>query len=358
MECLENVIKLSRTECECFDADKPVDVSEGKSDIYLDELEGLNLKLIESASDCESGSLWDMMSKSRENATKQFKTDLLTAISVNYTPKRPAFSGIIGSTQFTRTLALTTNQALLKVTPYPIVGGYMTIKQIGLLFNASASFNISVYSNEDETTPIAVYPVTSTANSLQYVTLTTPLKLPLWSKLIDGLEYYFVYDLTGAYLPKDNKSDCGCGGGSQKTLFKNWVNVKGSVGNSPALFSTFTDTTELNGLILDASFTCETSRIICSEDSPLDFENDAMAMNYAYAIRAKAGEMLIEMILASGEINRFTMLDREVLWGKRNRYRALYEEWIGWISNNLQVIESDCLMCRPNSNFARGGIFA
>lgn len=358
MECLENVIKLSRTECTCFDADKPMDVSEGKSDIYLDELEGLNLKLIESASDCESGSLWDMMSKARENATKQFKADLLTAVAVNYTPKRPAFSGIIGSTQFTRTLALTANQALLKWTPYRIVGGYMTIKQIGLLFNTTSSFNISVYSNEDQVTPIAVYPVTSAANTLQYVTLTTPLRLPLWSKNITGLEYYFVYDLTGAYLPKDNKSDCGCGSGSALTMFKNWGSVKGSVGNSPAPFSSFTDTAELNGLLLDASFTCETSRIICSEDAPLDFDNDAFAMNFAYAIRAKAGEMLIEMILASGEINRFTMLDREVLWGKRNRYRALYDEWISWLSGNLPIVESDCLMCRPNPNYIKGGIFA
>jgi len=359
MECLDKVIKLSRTECNCFDDNKPEDYSEGKSDVYLDELEGLNLSLIEASSDCANGSLWDLMSKSRENATKQFKADLLGCINTNYTNRRQKYAGIVGSVQFTQTLNYTENTSGAVLLPYKIVGGYMRIKKLGLMFSQAGTFNVSIYSNEDLDNPIATYPVTySTANSLEYVVLSTPLKLPMWSNEVSTLEYYAVYDLIGTYKPKNNKNCSGCGQTESNRPYSNWLRIAGIKGNNTTPFNEFTRTTELNGLVFDIEFLCESSRIICSEESPLDFENDGRAMQIAYAIRFKAGELLIESILSSGNINRYTMMDREALYGKRNRYRKLYEDWLAYLCEHTDVTNNDCLVCRPNPNFVKGGIFA
>lgn len=358
MECLKNVVRLSRTTCECFDEGKPGDFNEGKSNIYLDELEGLPINMIEAAEDCSTGSLWDLMIKARSNAEEQFTADLLSCVGDNYKARRANYSGIVGSIQTSQTLNLTQNKAGVVLKPYNVVGGKMVVKRIGLLFNAIATFNVSIFSNEDLTNPIATYPVTSAANTLQYITLGTPLSLPLWSNDVTRLEYYVVYDLIGTYFPKNNKNCGGCGQTDANRPYASWLTIKGIKGNTPTPFNEFTETAELNGLVLDVDFRCDSTRLICSDDMPLDFESDGRAKQMAVAMRFKAGELLLEYILSSGNVNRYTMLDNERLWGKRNHFRKTYDEWIVYLCSNTEITNNDCLMCRPNNNIAKVGIFA
>lgn len=354
MECLQNIIRLSRTECDCYDNNKPAGYNEGKSDIYLDELEGLSLELAKSVSDCESGGLWDLLAKSRENAEKQFKADILSCIGRDFTSKRSNYGGLIGNTAFNSTLSFSQNMAGVKIHSQNILGGYLTLKSFKLMFNTTATFDIKIYSSDDLSTPIATYPVTSAANSLQSVSITDPLKLPLWSIVNSYVDYYVVYDIDGSFMPKNNKLACDCN--KQLVAYKNWVAPTGIRGNNYQELSSFSNTTEMNGLALDCDLTCNTTRLICSDEYPLDFENDGRAMQMAYAVRFKAGEMLIESILSSGNINRYTMMDREALYGKRNRYRKLYEDWIVYLCENTEVLNSDCLKCRQNNSVSKGSI--
>lgn len=358
MACLDNVIKLSRTECECFDDDKPLDYNEGQSEVYLDELEGFPLSFLNASANCEGGSLWDILAKARENATLQFKADLLSCINDSYQSKRPNYSGVIGQTTFNSTLNITDNMAGVKYIFPTIVGGKMIVKRIGVMVNASTNVTVKVFNNdENSTTAIAQYTIAAAANSATFATLVTPLELPLWSKNGVQLEYYFVYSLTGAFLPKNNKPDCGCGGNKTAINWKQWINAYGIKGNSANAFSTFTSTTELNGLVVDAEFKCDMSRLICSDEYPMDFTS-GRDLQIAYAIRFKAGALAIDNALSLGEINRFTMLDREALYGKRNHYRKQYEDLIPYLCNVTQNLNNDCLMCRPNSNFVKGKILS
>ncbi len=359
MECLSKVIKLSRTECECFDDGKPTDYNEGKANIYLDELEGFpTLSGLQGAESCAEGGIWDMMAKARENAEEQFITDTLACLSLRYTPKRNPYTGIVGSIKWTNAIPYSQNMAGAKMKPTQIIGGYWTIKKFGLLFSTTATFNISVYSNEDMENPIAVYPVTSAANNLQYITLTDPLKLKMWSTEVDKIEYYFVYDLIGTYMPLNNKNCSGCGQTDSNRPYAPWVTARGMVGNNTTDLDEFTETTELNGIVLDSSFSCDSTRLICSDENPLDFEGDGIARQIAVTIRWKAAEILIEKLLASDNINRYTMLDNERLWGKRNHFRKLYDEWIAWLCENTELKNIDCLACRQNSNVIKGSILS
>lgn len=356
MECLENVIKLSQTTCECF-TDAPEGYNEGKADIYLDELEGLTLDLVNGSENCEQGNIWDMMVKARTNATKQFKADLLACVGTTYKSKRNTYKGLVGNVSFNQTLNYTENMAGLAGKFSNIVGGKMILNRIGLMFSTTSTFNVSIYSSDDLTTPIATYPVTSAANSLQYVTLATPLELPLWSNQTSIITYYVVYDLIGTYKPKNNKADCGCSN-KQAVAYKSWGNFYGIKGNSSSSLDTFNTTTEFNGLVLDVDFKCDTARLICSDDMPLDFENDGRAMQIAYCIRFQAGYLLTQLILDSQNINRYTMLDREALYGKRNYYKKKYEDWVAYLCENTELTNTDCLICRPNNNVAKGTIFS
>ena len=58
--CFENIIGLSRTDCECVEA-RPVDAGVTESGLYLDELDGLTIRMAEAKRDCGEGGLWTMM---------------------------------------------------------------------------------------------------------------------------------------------------------------------------------------------------------------------------------------------------------------------------------------------------------
>lgn len=355
MACFDKIIKLSRTTCECFDDNKPTDYDEGQSEVYVDELEGMNLTGLQGAENCEEGNIWDIMVKARANAELQLKADLLSYISDSYSPRRPNYSGLLGQVQFTQTLNYTDAIAGQKVFGFgSIVGGYMKIKRIGLMMSTTSSVTVKVYNNDqNQTTAIAQYTINSSANALAFATLSTPLELPLWSSNGVLLEYYFVYDLIGTYYPKNNKADCGCGGSQNRVTFKNWVRVAGIKGS--AIGST-TDTEELNGIVLDAEFNCDQSRLICSDEYPLNFTNNGIAMQMAYAARFKTGALIIDEILSTPNINRYTMMDREALYGKRNFYRKSYQDYIPYLGGKLEVQNNDCLMCSPSDQMMKGKI--
>jgi hypothetical protein len=354
-DCLTNVIKLSRTECECFDDDKPTDYNEGQADVYLDELEGISLTILGGAADCEKGGIWELLAWAREEATKAFKADLLGCIGTNYTPRRPAYSGVLGQNSFTSSLNLSESIVGLKMAFPQIVGGTMTVKRIGLAVNQSVPVTVDVYNNdENQTTPLASYTINTTANSLTYATLGTPLELPMWSNNVSRLEYYFVYTRTSGLQPKDNKMDCGCGG--VPPAWKQWVLPVGMQGNNNS-YSQFTTSNKANGILLDVDFRCNTARLICSDDKPFDFNNNGWDMQIAYAVRWKAGALLLQKMLDSANLNRYTMMEREKTYGMRNHALKMYNDFIAYLCDNKEVY-SGCLKCKDNPNFHMGNIIA
>ena len=81
-DCYENIIGLSRTECTCYDDDKPADFDTSESGLYLDELEPLDQ--LEGLDNCEKGSVWEAMEKARENAVRFFIQDTNSKLLQTY----------------------------------------------------------------------------------------------------------------------------------------------------------------------------------------------------------------------------------------------------------------------------------
>jgi hypothetical protein len=86
--------------------------------------------------------------------------------------------------------------------------------------------------------------------------------------------------------------------------------------------------------------------LFCREYS----EDDAVAVVMGYATWYKAGELLIEDVLKQPDVNRYTTMAREYLWGKRNHFRKEYENRIIYLAAVIDVMASNCYVCREQVN--------
>lgn len=350
LSCLSNIIGLSETECPCFDTDKPVDFDESNSGIYLDQLEGFNLDLASGADDCGKGGIWERMEQARRNAIIDYKNNLMGCVGQNYKPRIKTFDAQLGNSTYQGSLNYTQSFVGLKITPIQVKDGYIVLKRIGVLVNASVPVTVRVYnnvpSNGDESTLLFQSPpINAIADTITWAALTTPLELPMWN-YDKQVRYFIVYVMDGAYQPKDNKKDCGCNGASRPYL--QWLDYFGIVGNDLD-FTNFSQTNSANGMSLEIQVKCKATNVICSDEYPMNYEDDSDALNAAYAIRFRAGARLYEDLLNSGKINRFTLFNREYVQAKITEWNTEYMNWINYLCANIDVGLNDCLICKTNN---------
>jgi len=354
MDCLNNIIGLSETTCNC-EGTPPAEYNESKSGIFLDQLEGIELKALQGAESCEDGGLWDLMTRARRNGINEFTSDLLACVQQTYRPRKSNWTGILGQTTFNSTISPATTHAGIKVNALNLKGAYMTVKRIGVLVNYTGNVTIKVFSNENLSTLIQSYVVPAVANTLTWFSIPVPLELPLWSYNVSAINYYVLLDLTSApFLPLNNKKDCNCGGNSTKP-YLNWIDFIGGKTSNINDFSSFQTSSnkELFGLVLDAAMTCKMAQVICTDEEPLDFENDGYAKKMAYAIRFKAGQILLQDLYNSPNINRFTLMDRERLVAYIKYYGEEYSKWIDFLCQNVQIDNNCCYVCKNDNGLIK-----
>jgi hypothetical protein len=357
-DCFDNVIGLSRTECECVDI--TIDVSE--SGLYLDELEGLNLTVLDGSAECVKGSLLDMMNVAREQAIMAFKSDYAVNIGKNWKYSRAAFKGQIGkpkaSTNYT-----TGNYAGHRYIFAPVKNGFWKITRIGVLFNTTGTVDIEIFDNVTAAALHTYANVPTVANTLTWYTLPDPIYLPMHSEQEDYLQYFILYGNPGFSPKKNNFSCCGMSltfnclapilapnENNGAYTFKKWCNVTGVTGSTVDAIreanAGFND--NAMGLVIDSVMQCDAQSMACNET---EFDRNAIAKVMAYAVWYRAGVFLINAILSSTNINRFTMLDREPLYGKRAHYGKEYDNRLFWLTNpdvdevKTHLLQTGCLEC-------------
>lgn len=344
MSCTDNIIGLSQTTCNCYDTGKPVDYNTSKSGLFLDEIPGLELHMMKAVDDCATGNLWDRMSRSITNGLEQLTTELLACVQLNHTEQRKRFVGDIGQKSYTQIDTIAETYAGIKFTvDYgSIKGGKLKIKTIGTFMNATTTITMYLYSNES-TTPLQSWVVNATALSFT-ANDVADIEVPLESDICDDLEYYLIYEVgeNDPFQPIINKTDCGC---NKDTLRQReaFASVDGIIGSDLTTMDEWQSRASAHGLIVGIEFWCATAELICKDE--IDFTNDPWGKVLAHALRYKAGELLIEDILSSGEVNRYTMLDKERLWGKRNHYRKEYGSRVEWLCQEIDITDNDCLFC-------------
>lgn len=357
MDCLENIIGLSQTACECLTSklpegsDEQIDVNTSESGIYLDELDGFNMNVADGAADCAKGSVWDIMNKARASAIIDFKNNFLGCVGASYKPRLQNFSWQLGESSFKGSLNNVTGPyAGMRISPMQIKGGFIYIKKIGVLINQSVPVTLEIYSNENGGKLIySSTPVNTTADTLTWATLATPQELPMWSHNTEPIRYYVVMVMSGTFRPKSNKKDCGCS--SRAKPYDRWLELTGVEGSDVSDINGFkVDSTYLNGIVVDADVKCKSTEIICSSEYPLDYANDGEALNKAIAIRFRAGAVAYETVLASDQLNRQTLMKREELRDYVNKWNTEFANWIKYLCENVNIDVNDCLICRTNNS--------
>lgn len=346
MDCLNSIIGVTKTNCPCLQTGMtPEEIQElavSNSGLYLDEIEGgLFLRDVVQLDKCQT--FIDIQKTAIETAKKHFQVDLFAKLNERIQVRKTAFIGEIGRPTYTASMNTTGRLQFLKLTPNKDSDAILNLNLIRIFLNQDTTTTVWVIEMKEGETEGRIVLQQEATSTNGIVSIPVKVALPLKR---DGVfvTYYVVYERTGTVQPRNIKSSCGCSGGD---AFAKYISADG--GEAELFSSLTTASTDIytHGISLDVSIKCETGTLICREYD----ENDAVALVTAFAVLYKAGELVIENVLNSGEVNRFTMLRNEHLWGKRNHFRKEYFDRIEYLSKVIDVSSSDCFICRSDDFF-------
>lgn len=361
LECLEKMIGVTREDCDCLTQgltnDEILELQESNSGLFIDEVEGgIDLKTVKGVDNCKN--LAEKMLGARDKAITTLGDDLIIAISNRYDKAIGPYKGPIGRPSYAATLSNTRQFQGIRLRPKYHTDATVVLKRFQIIGNNAVSLDVYIVRTEEGyngTGGVVVFSDTINTTANNYTAVTLPndaqgnpgLELPLQE---DGkvYEYWLYWDkqLT-AFLPKDTSINCNCSS-TAKGVLDDYFTIQGtSFTDSTAMVSSGTLDGYSHGIVLDVEIICESKYFICREYG--DNEKVKVAMNYAAVY--KAAELTIEAVLKSSEVNRFTLQNKEYLWGKRNHFRKEYDQRVQFAAAAMDPNNSDCFKCGQRKVF-------
>lgn len=318
------------------------------SGLFLDELEGIvPIKAVDASTDCED-EMATFYYRSIKTASQTLGNDILINLATRFKSAKKAYKGKIGGTSFSGTTTISKTYAGVRYRTLPMKGGVWKIDKVYAMMNADATFDIEIYKIEYGAT---VYELVQTLTGIQSLANKVKENVLPAQVVIElseiGADFYFVYQPSG-FQPRTNSLSCGCG--SKETPLLQYMSKSGVSGNDLDYLPQFSVSSVGNGIALEGEIGCDTSSIVCSS-----FETDSnMAIAMATAVQYKAAELVHEYVLKQADISRYTMVNREYLWGKRNHFKSEYNDRINWLVANADMNLIDCYTCAPGKVVKRG----
>lgn len=361
ISCFEDIVGLSRIDCSCFDTNVGWDSS--YSGLYVDEAEGMSLKMVDALKDCENdNNLWLLMDAARANGIRRLIGDTNIKLIDIYEQKRPKFQGYIGEQTYKNARILNKTYSGVWFYTANAAGSYMHIKNITTIFNASGTRTITIYNNLNEV--ITTVPV-ATINGVYKNPVN--ITLPLWDSRTKYLQYFFIYTTNSAIQPKDNMVSCNCGGivynfntsnpyfvgGSNKLAgWSKWAMV-GNVETDTLDFMDLSGTTSnyMNGLAFDVEMYCDISKQFCF-DTPDKTSHEFMSL--AFAIQHITTYNLLVDIITSSNVSRYTMMNGEIIQNLMKLHLDGYLANVDFLVKTADLKNTDCLKCRDKLRMMKG----
>jgi len=377
--CLKNLVGLSRSDCSCFDTDRPTDFNTSYSGLYISD--GLSLKVTDSAADCEQGGVWDILQTSRDRAINEFTMDYMHGIEARYGDKyTPFYSSnhkdrFIGKKNISSAFVSPISDfAALRLDPKCIKGGILTIEGVELALRDIAiptTVEVNLFSSEDLSNPIDVVSIKLTSiNTFTYEAFSTPFQIDLSDSDFDNgeINYFLAYKIpSGSKIPRTKIYDgCNCSKGS-KIKYNPWAQYLDAYGVSSDEFSNLDRAKYTNsftmGLRVKATASCNKITWLCelandfNELMTLGDKDFKYASDLAQIINVRAKEIVLDTVLRSPNINRLTMFAKDGVRDLRNRYRKQYAEYLQWFLQYMPLHRNDCLTCHNNRNVSKNTIY-
>ena len=361
--CFDNIIGLSRTECECYDTGKPADYNTSLSGLYLDELEPLTA--FKGLLNCERGTdIWDALDRSREQAILNWRAEANALLLKNNKLLRRPFKGKIGRLKYTREEVITSGDWVgIRMYCSDIVSGKIVINNIGTLFSDTGVITLRIYNNLN--TLISSHVLNTTANT--HTLNTVSIELPIHSDWTDNLEYFFIYQKNGL-TPKENSSfccdcsktvECGCDikyVNSQTNKNYGWAEWCAVDGFKKTDISDLSDleissSNKMYGLTFGIEYTCDVEDVWCKDE--LDFDSSTIPMAMALAIRYKAGELFINDLILSSNLNYNKLINGEAQAELKVYFKEQYDKQMEFIIDNIDVRDTDCFVCADSQIYGK-----
>lgn len=350
LTCLIDLIGVTKNECPCIltgldDATK-AKLKVSKSDLYLDDVPGaVSIASLKYMDNCFN--MAEMSFRAIDTAKKIVEGDIKTALSTKYRPAKNKYMGNVGQLAYVSTLPVSKQFQYMRLRPTEVSDGVITINNIRLATDIAGEFPFYLYRTPQGSNGLELVYTGSFitgGNTLTAVTGSDFPELPL-AIARTPYDYYFVWDRGGsAVRPKDNKIDCNCGGGGMGGA-ELYLEVTGGEGDNLNSVAQLPADRMAHGLVLDLSIACVSGNVVCREFD----QNDAVSVVLAWMMLFKANHLLVQDIIDSGEINRYTIMDREKLYGKRANYISEYNTRLNFLSATIDVTGSDCFICRDST---------
>ncbi len=340
-ECLDGLVGLTDIECDCIEDERPEDWNESDSGLYLTDFEdGIPLNtLVFSTAKCFGGqTVWEVMQRALNQATKDFVRDLKASIYGAYDSNLQVFSGCVGKQKVTGSLSISEDYtgATFEVKK-AVKGACWTINEIGLGLNCNAEVEVLIYEASNPSNILHTETIQAVAGEFVKHALSTPLQLPLQSDNCDKLKYVIAYDLPDGCDPLNSKFRC-C---SDKFAWEKYFNAKGFSSNDLSITGKCTNYS--NGLSVCGFLQCDGLKWICDLD---EIQGYSVKDVISKTIQYRAVSKLISAICDSGNINFYTLLAPEKLIARQQGNNTMYVQNITWITQNLPLHLTDCFKCK------------
>lgn len=378
LDCLQNIVGLANTSCTCWDASKPIDfntLNASTSGKYVASSSGIPLRWTNSAADCENGGIWNLLIDARTEAITNLLKDFLGSVQETRQEKFSPFS-IIGDAYYSAGATNTANVVGFWIEPYEIKGGILRIKSANVAFwsgiVAPTNVEVKIFSSLNLNTEIASATVSVTANQQQFEAIfPSEVLIELGNIRTDLNERIFIaYELPVGAIPINNNTYitacCGTNKFDKNPYLQIMCDLNGVQSTSFATLNspTYNNSGKMNGLTLNASFTCDYYSWLCllaQQPNQVYSLNDGqrlkLGMALADGIQAASVMSLANSLIMSGRVNQFTMINEDKrLYAIASKAKKVYDDAIHNLVYYMPYDVSDCLICNPNKIINKGSI--
>ena len=338
MNCISNtIIGLSQTECDCFDAGKPIDYNTSDSGLFITDVVDINT--VVDLTDCASGDVWQLLEDSRKYGIKHFKRNFKSMFNKYFKKDYRDCKTQIGSDKRNGKVYTGTSTWLgSRIEANNLTGSYITIKNINTFFTETGTVDLHIYSNYSGDV-IDTITLNTTANKKE-VNRDINITLPLFESDCEDLEYYFIYEIQGTNVPLVNACFCGCG---SKKCYSRFYNMNGiEYSTFPSDFSDYEVTqSSCNGLEIEVTAFCNEADILC----PIDYTTDRGNL-VAELIQYESALYLINRMLTGQRYN----FDIETLNRKKKLILGTIDQYKDDLITELRENTPDCISCQGWAN--------
>ena len=376
LDCLNKIVGLSNTACNCWDASKPVDfntLNQSTSGLFVSQPDTIPIRWTNSAADCENGGIWALIEQARDKAVRDLLSDYLAETKRVKQEQFLPFTKI-GDSYYKQAETVQDTVAGVWLEPYNIRGAKLRFDSIDIAFwdgiTAPTSVDVSIYSSLNLALPIATATANVTGNK-QYFTATfaSPVVIDLGNIRDDLNErLYIAYTIPVGARPVKNNIEKGCQCNSRTKYRENpFLQILCAGGVQADSIANLTSNTygsaTMNGLVLNASMECDYYSWLCelaqkpNDATLIGGQRLSLGMALADGIQAKAIYNLAASILMSGRINHYTMvLDPKQLYQIQNHFIKIYRMAIKNLVYYMPADVSDCLVCGNDKRMVKGQI--